>query len=57
MHHAEDDRTDTLPKLALTVLVKTSCLKSVCINGAEVEVRNKGWLHDHNKIMGMILDI
>ena len=57
MHHAHCDRRVTLPKLALSVLGKFTWLKFICTNGAEIEGRKKAWVHEHNKTVGMMLDI
>lgn len=57
MHHAQGDRTVTLPKLALNMLGGFSRLKFVCTNGAEIEGRKKAWVREYSKTVGMMLDI
>lgn len=57
MHHAQGDRTVTLPKFALSMLGEFSWLQFVCTDGAEIEGRKKARVQEHNKTVGMMLDI
>lgn len=57
MHHAQGDRTVTLPKFALSMLGELSWLKFVCTDRAEIEGRKKARVQEHSKTVGMMLDI